>query len=731
MPIFRYRSWFWPLVFAVVVISRPTAGTPSVAPQQAPPQPPTQQPPPFRVEVNYIRVDVFPTLNGQPVTDLRQDDFEILEDRVPQKIAAFEHVTIRGGGPQDARVEPNTVAESRAMLSDPRARVFVLFLDTYHVDVGASHRIRAPLINTLDRTIGQNDLVGVMTPEMAATDVTFARKTGTIEGILTKYWYWGERDRINAIDPEEERYRACYPGTGPDLTCPDDDRGVAQEMIDRRREKRTIDALQDLVRFLHGVREERKAVLVISDGWRLFRPNERLARRLYCRAPGTPEIGIDPRTGKITTRDTKNPIPNTMYECDRDRLNLARIDNDDTFRRILDEANRANTSFYPIDPRGLVVFDEPIGPNPPPPPSIDRARLTARLTSLRTLAEATDGIAIVDTNDLTRGLQRVVSDLTSYYLLAYYSTNTKLDGKFRSITVRVKRPGVQVRARRGYVAPTEAEVAAARSLSTASGKGGAPSPGGFGGAGASADGLPGTAEAETRAIEAVIATLSGLARELPLRVQVAAGWTPHSAQSMVWAVGELGGGEAWKGGAEADVMLTDAAGSTLATARAQVEPGSRSFRVTLAPAGPLAPGDYVVRVRARGMAPGVIPAGEVLRITLPPSPDGAGALFVRRGPATANREMATADRRFRRSEQLRVEVPTPLSDPMTARLLDRTGQPIPVPVTPVVRDDADGSRWQTVRLALAPLAAGDYIIELTSEAATARKRTLIAFRVVP
>ena len=49
---------------------------------------------------------------------------------------------------------------------------------------------------------------------------------------------------------------------------------------------------------------------------------------------------------------------------------------------------------------------------------------------------------------------RIAADLSSYYLVGYYSTNAKLDGRFRSITVRVKRPGVSVRARRGYRALT-------------------------------------------------------------------------------------------------------------------------------------------------------------------------------------------------------------------------------------------------------------------------------------
>jgi len=100
---------------------------------------------------------------------------------------------------------------------------------------------------------------------------------------------------------------------------------------------------------------------------------------------------------------------------------------------------------------------------------------------------------------------------------------------------------------------------------------------------------------------------------------------------------------------------------------------------------------------------------------------------VRRGASTGNKEVPTADLRFRRSEQVRVEIPTQSSDPVTARLLDRTGKPLAVPVTAAVRDDSDGSRWVTAQLALAPLAPGDYAVEITS----ADKRMISAFRVVP
>ena len=133
---------------------------------------------------------------------------------MPQKIEQFERVVVRAAGPQDARIEPNTVRESRSMLESSRARVFVLFLDIGHVDVGGSHNIRKPLVDALDKVIGADDLVGVMTPEMSAGDIAFARKTTTIDGMLTRYWYWGERDRLNPVDPQEQLYRAVLSAAG-------------------------------------------------------------------------------------------------------------------------------------------------------------------------------------------------------------------------------------------------------------------------------------------------------------------------------------------------------------------------------------------------------------------------------------------------------------------------------------------------------------------------------------
>ena len=84
--------------------------------------------------------------------------------------------------------------------------------------------------------------------------------------------------------------------------------------------------------------------------------------------------------------------------------------------------------------------------------------------------------------------------------------------------------------------------------------------------------------------------------------------------------------------------------------------GSRTFRLAVTPSQPLAAGEYVLRVGARA-GPASIPSREVARLTIPQAPDAMGALFVRRGASTANKDVPTADLRFRRNEQVRVEIP--------------------------------------------------------------------------
>jgi VWFA-related protein len=669
--------------------------------------------PTFRTAANYIRVDAYPTKNGASVADLTREDFDVLDNGQPQKIDQFERVVIPSA-PQESRVEPNTVAESRAMLENPRARVFVVFLDTYHVDVEASRKIRKPLTELLDRTLGPDDLIAVMTPEMSPLDMAFARKTTTIDGFLEKYWHWGERDRATAPDPEDVQYGECYPNISNivrNAPCADQN-GVAAEMIDRRHEVRTLGALENLVRYLGGVREERKAILTVSNGWLLFKPDYNLMRPLTCEGvPTAPGVVVDPRTGKPTTKGYAQQAASNS--CAIDRTNLAQIDNDRLFRDIQDEANRANASFYTIEPRGLAVFDTPLqrqdvpGPAPWPVGALaDAPILKGRTEALRNLAQATDGLAVVS-SDLLGGMHRIVDDLSSYYLIGYYSSG-KLDGKFHSITVRVKRGGVQVRARRGYLAAKTTEVEPTARGNTAASN--APSPG---------------AEAEALAVESALRLLSSFTKEATLRLRSAAGWK-NGSQSAVWLVGEFGSADAWNLGARADVTLS-LEGQTVASAHVTVPPGARHFRSLLSPPTPLQPGEYSVNVLATATSQ-LATTSELLPLTIRAAPVINGSLLFRKGPFTGIREVPTADLRFRRSEQMRIDLPAAAANASgTARLLDRTGKAMTgVPLTVAFRDDPDGSRWAATQVPLSPLGPGDYLVEVS----LGTQKTLTPFRVV-
>ena len=79
--------------------------------------------------------------------------------------------------------------------------------------------------------------------------------------------------------------------------------------------------------------------------------------------------------------------------------------------------------------------------------------------TLRILADQTDGRAIVDQNDLGKGLKQAVRDTSVYYLLGYNSTQAPQDGKFHEIKVKIKRPGVEAPHRKGYWALTTEDTA--------------------------------------------------------------------------------------------------------------------------------------------------------------------------------------------------------------------------------------------------------------------------------
>lgn len=670
--------------------------------------------PRFRGGANLVRVDAYVTQNGTALTDLRAEDFEVSEDDVPQRVESLELIRPREAGPESARREPATPSESQALASDPDARLFVLFMDTWHVQTSGSYKAQNPIARLLDRVIGQDDLVGIMTPEMSARNLTLTRRTSNIESLLRDNWTWGERDRVNTSDPREQHIRSCYPDSVTEYA------GVARDMIERRREQKTLDALEDLIQHLEGVREERKFVILLSEGWLLFQRDERLARMLKTpgggdgAVPGQPETaGVDPATGRLR----RDPNRNQGFDsCERERAMLAFADHQLEFRQLLQRANRANVSFYPVDPRGTVAFDEPIGPDKPPPPAVDAARLASRQSSLKELAENTDGFWVLNTDRINQALERLVADTRSYYLLGYYSTNLRLDGKFRRISVRVKRPDVEIRARPGYLAPRESDLASARVDALMNG---AP---------------PG--HSTTPPSATIARALSGVNARLgivPLRAEATGG------PGYIWFTAEIDPATLkraeWQEGGHARVTIEHERGDTNpVVADLDLDPGQRTFTLLRPEGARLSPGRYVVRVQVSAKNVAVplqttvdayVPEGDALM--------GKSAVASRRGPQTGLAYQRTADARFRRTERVRLEIPRFSNEAtIAARLMNREGQVLPLAVPLTERaDETLKVQLIVIDLALAPLAQGEYVIEIGATSGTRKERVTYGFRLIP
>jgi hypothetical protein len=135
----------------------------------------------------------------------------------------------------------------------------------------------------------------------------------------------------------ERRYQACYPGTqapAPNDPC-GDDRGIADEMIARRREQRTLDSVADLVQVLGAAREERKAVLLLSEGWPLYRPSRTLTRPtpLGCRLQQPSAIGRAPSIAGLRST-AGDPARPDERACEADLAYHSTGNLDGTFHRI-------------------------------------------------------------------------------------------------------------------------------------------------------------------------------------------------------------------------------------------------------------------------------------------------------------------------------------------------------------------------------------------------------------
>lgn len=214
------------------------------------PPPPSPQPPIFRSGASLVRVDVTVLdRQGQPVTSLAADDFEIEEDGVAQTVQTFKFVSADGQPPpsDDTSLAIRSPEHAAAEAARDEVRVFLVFWDEYHIErFAAAIQGRRALTEFVGLAFSPTDLVALMDPLLPTDAIRWTRD---------------HRGLLQAIHKLEGRFGVYMPT-----------RSVIEEAqlgsrdIARLRSEVTISALKAATSYLGRLREGRKAIIFVSEG---------------------------------------------------------------------------------------------------------------------------------------------------------------------------------------------------------------------------------------------------------------------------------------------------------------------------------------------------------------------------------------------------------------------------------------------------------------------------------
>lgn len=377
------------------------------------PADPQVQRPTFTRFIDLVTTDVIVRDGaGQFVADLTKDDFEVFEDDVPQEIASVQ--LVHGGRTFNLQAPPPPPPQEGIILpqarptNDAAGRIFLFFVDDLHMSFRDTPRIRQ-LFEKMSRTLlHEGDMFGIVSTGTSsiAIDLTYDRKR--MDEAIKKI-------SGSALKPSELIEGPQGPNGPSEL---------------RYRAHVAFSTAYDIVNNLSKVQNRRKAVIYVSNGYD-FNPFE--GARF-----GDPNIvGMKNERYQQMDYDPFTRQSNQFADAD-----LAR-----ELSELTRAANRANATFYTIDPRGLVAgsdIDEQVDP-------VEWQNFVRKTQdSLRTIAEETGGFAVVNSNDFDKALKRIDAESSDYYVLGYYSSNPDPLKRTRRITVKAKRPNLDVWSRKSY-----------------------------------------------------------------------------------------------------------------------------------------------------------------------------------------------------------------------------------------------------------------------------------------
>jgi len=400
------------------------------------------------ISVTLVQVDAVVTDGkGRYVTDLTPEDFEIREDGKRQQITNFSYVESQPSPVTTANVDKT----SAKPLPTPPAhlrpeqvrRTIALVVD----DLGLSFESTAFVRDALKRFVSQQmqpgDLVAIIRTGagMGALQQFTADKRLLYAAIERVRWNPTGRAGISAFAPLESnplsRAKGGGKANGGAASDGQDSETDPRAALDRFREDLfavgTLGALNYVVR---GLRElpGRKSVILFSDGFAIF---------------DQPQLASSPmRAGGSSFNRSHIDSGTRVYEA---------------LRRLTDLANRASVVIYTMDARGLQVTGLTAADNTADMSTNDVvAELQQRDTHFRDLqdgpqflAEQTGGFFIRNSNDLNRGIRRVLEDQRGYYLIGYVPEAASFRAArgvapFHKVSLKVKRAGLHVRSRTGF-----------------------------------------------------------------------------------------------------------------------------------------------------------------------------------------------------------------------------------------------------------------------------------------
>ena len=430
---------FWSSALWVTLVSGLAAQTPAQSTGAARPAgqngtgQTSQQNPTFRVQIDAVSMDVIVKDDqGRFIPDLKKDEFEIYEDSVKQDIASM---TMSHGGRVTNVLEAPPMAPPEGIILPPTrkvvdtsGRVFLFFVDDLHMQFQNSGRVRELFKKIENNLVHEGDLFGIVSsgPSSIAQDMTYDRKR--FDEAIKKIAGSGLKPSeiiqrgSGSEGPTELRYNAHV----------------------------SFSTMEEALQNLEKVHNRRKALVWVSEGYD-FNPFQ--DSRLGLRDPSSPFLQ---NQSNVMTNNADNGDGTTTSNNGNDPL-IQQQKQSETFSdaelayelaEITRAANRANTTIYTIDPRGLVAgsdIDETVDP------SEWSNYVRKSQDSMRVLAEETGGVAVVNMNNFDKALQQIDAASSDYYVLGYYSSNPDGSRRRRQVDVKVTRKGATVWFRKEYV----------------------------------------------------------------------------------------------------------------------------------------------------------------------------------------------------------------------------------------------------------------------------------------